>query len=462
MHFRRTLLLILFSSFLLVFLEGTPFRQTIIGSSAGADAANEIWVLRIDGVINPLSARYLETHFKVAHQNLPPKAILLELNTPGGLESSMRKMTQTILNSRVPVVVYVTPPGGRAASAGMFITIAAHLAAMAPGTNIGAAHPVSLGGEKETETRGAVTEKIVNDAAALARSIALQRRRNAKWIESAVRKSVSITAEEAEELNVIDLIAKDRSDLLQSIEGLDVSLAAGNIKLSARNAKVIVKSMNFAERILHAITEPNIAYLLMTLGFIGIIAELYSPGMIFPGVTGAISLLISFAALGSLPFNWVGAALLAIGIALLIFELQTEGFGFLGVAAMVAFILGSLILYRPLQPVSPSMPRVALNPWLIAGITLFVASFSILVLRAILRSRHLPLATGSQTLVGQIAVVSMPLAPAGRVKLGTEEWSAVIDPEDQLASQTIPKGERVEVTAVEGVTLKVKHRRTTP
>ncbi|OFZ83289.1 MAG: hypothetical protein A2603_16280 [Bdellovibrionales bacterium RIFOXYD1_FULL_55_31] len=449
-------------SLLLVFSEARPFCQEFKTSSAGADATNEIWVLRIDGVINPLSARYLEAHFKIAHQNQPPRAILLELNTPGGLESSMRKMTQTILNSRVPVIVYVTPPGGRAASAGMFITIAAHLAAMAPGTNIGAAHPVSLGGEKEKETRGAVTEKVVNDAAALARSIALQRRRNAKWIESAVRKSVSITAEEADELNVIDLTAKNRGSLLQSIDGSKVSLAAGVIKIRTKNAKVIEKSMNFAERILHAITDPNIAYLLMTLGFIGIIAELYSPGMIFPGVTGAISLLISFAALGSLPFNWVGAALLAIGIALLIFELQTEGFGFLGVAAMVAFILGSLILYRPLHPVSPSMPRVALNPWLIAGISVFMASFSVLVLRAILRSRHLPLATGSQTLVGQIAVVSIPLAPEGRVRLGTEEWSAVIEPEDQLASQTIPEGERVEVTAVEGVTLKVKYRRTMP
>jgi len=430
------------------------FGRTI---AADAPAPPTVWVLNIDGVINPLSARYLRNHLRDAHRGPMPGAIILELNTPGGLESSMREMIQDMLASRIPIAVYVTPQGGHAASAGMFLTVAAHIATMAPGTNIGAAHPVILGGGPDNQDEQGVApmaEKVVNDSAALARSLALERGRNTEWIESAVRKSVSITATEAASMNVVDWVSPNRAELLARLDGKKVKTAAGLMTIRTRDAAVIEKEMNLAERILHAITDPNIAYLLLTIGFIGLLAELYSPGMIFPGVTGVISLLLAFAAMGSLPINWVGLALLGLGIGLLILELQTEGFGFLGIGASVAFVLGSLILYRPLEVTSPSLPRVALNPWLLTGVTLFLLGFMGLVLRAVIRSRHLPIASGPQALVGLTATVTEDLAPRGRVRLGTEEWSAALVSEEP----TIAAGTQVEIVAVEGVTLVVRQK----
>jgi membrane-bound serine protease (ClpP class) len=231
-------------------------------------------------------------------------AVILELNTPGGLESSMREMTQSMLNAKIPIIVYVTPHGARAASAGMFITIAANVAAMAPGTNICAAHPVSIGSGGEQKPDEIMKEKVVSDAAAFARAIAKERGRNVTWVEQAVRGSDSAAAHEALKARVIDLIATDLKELLGQLNGRTVVLPSGSITLQTRDIQLVKKLIHLPEKILQVITDPNIAYLLVTIGFIGIIAELYSLGLYFPGVTGVISLLLGFAAMGSLPIGW--------------------------------------------------------------------------------------------------------------------------------------------------------------
>ncbi|MBI4321225.1 MAG: nodulation protein NfeD [Chloroflexi bacterium] len=408
-------------------------------------AGGEIRLLEIDGVINPLAAQYLARGVREA-TDAQAGLVVLRLNTPGGLESSMREMTQTILNSPVPVVVYVTPAGARAASAGMFITLAAHIAAMAPGTNIGAAHPVGIGGE----TDPVMTEKLVSDAAALARAIAAARGRNAAWAERAVRESVSVTAEEALDLGVIDLVANDLGELLTRIDGRRITTSTGEITLRTAEAQLVESPMTLPERILQTIADPNIAYILLTIGFIGIIAELYNPGALFPGIVGAISLILAFAAFGSLPINWAGVLLILLAIGLFIAELYTEGIGILAVGGIIAFILGSLMLYTPLTPTSPTMPEVSVSPLLIAIMTAGIAAFFVLVLRAVLQSRRTPVVTGIQGLIGHTGVAISDLMPAGIVRVDGEQWSALAE------TEPIRAGEEVQVTGVAGVTLKVR------
>ena len=417
---------------------------------------SEIRVLTIDGVINPLSARYLIREINKAVQD-NAQAVILELNTPGGLESSMREMTQSMLNAPIPVIVYVTPHGARAASAGMFITIAANIAAMAPGTNIGAAHPVAIGGGGgEQKSDDVMKEKTVSDAAAFARSIAKERDRNVSWVEQAVRKSVSVAAYEALREKVIDIIATDQQHLLAQLHGRLVKLPSGTRALQTRNIQLIKKPMHFPEKILHAITDPNIAYLLMTIGFIGIIAELYSPGLFFPGITGAISLLLAFAAMGSLPVGWAGLILLLLGIGLLFIETQQPGFGVFGIAGLLAFVLGSLMLYTPLVPVSVALPNVRVSPWVIGGVTSGFFIFTVFVMKSVITARRLPVAMGRATLIGKAAIVMADLSPKGIVKLDQEKWSAVVEPEAE--SGFVQAGEEVEVIDLEGPILKVRRK----
>ena len=410
-------------------------------------ASSEIHVLSIDGVINPLTSRYLERGLREA-ADAQAQAVIVRLNTPGGLESSMREMTQALLNSPVPTVVYVTPPGGRAASAGMFITIAAHVAAMAPGTNIGAAHPVGLG----EQTDPVMAEKLANDAAALARSIANSRGRNAVWAEAAVRESVSITAEEALDQNVIDLVARDMNDLLAQLDGRSVTTAAGTVTLETADVSLVERPMSFPERLLQTITDPNIAYVLFTIGVIGIIAELYNPGSLFPGITGGISLIMAFVAFGSLPLNWAGLLLLLVAIGLFIAELSTEGIGILAVGGIIAFVLGSLLLYTPITPVAPTMPVVQVSPWLVAVMAGGFGGFFLLVLRALVVARRQPVTTGIQALIGRSGLALTDLAPMGTVRLDSEVWSAIAE------GEPIAAGQEVQVVRVEGVTLRVKRR----
>lgn len=403
-----------------------------------------VYLLVIDGVISPLSARYLERNLRVAAAE-QAALVVLRLDTPGGLEKSMRQMTQMLLGSPVPVAVYVAPPGARAASAGMFVTIAAHVAAMAPGTNIGAAHPVAIGGEANE----VMASKAVQDAAALARAVATERGRNADWAERAVRESLSITAREALEKNVIDLVASDLGDLLRQLDGRKVRTVAGEITLRVADAPVFERPMSLPERILATLVDPNIAYLLFTLGMIGLIAELYNPGSILPGVSGLLAIILAFVAFGSLPINWAGVFLLMVALGLFIAELQTQGVGILAVGGTVAFVLGSLMLFTPPGPVSPALPAVRVSPWLITGMTVLMVGFFLLVLRAVVQSTRIPVATGIQALVGRSGVALSDLVPRGSVRVAGEVWSA------ESIAGLIEAGETVRVVGVEGVTLRV-------
>lgn len=273
-----------------------------IGSELIAEAeSSKVQVMMIDGVINALTERYLAEGLRDAAR-AQAELVVVRLNTPGGLVTSTRTMTEAILTAPVPVAVYVSPPGARAASAGMFLTLAGHIAAMAPGTNIGAAHPVGLGGRMDP----VATEKLVNDAAAMARAFATARQRNAEWAERAVRESVSISATEALEHGVIDLLASDLDELLRRLDGRDIVTVSGSVTIRTAGATVVERSMSLPSRLLQAVTDPNIAYLLFTVGIIGLIAELYNPGVLLPGILGAISLIVAFVAFGSLPINWAG------------------------------------------------------------------------------------------------------------------------------------------------------------
>jgi membrane-bound serine protease (ClpP class) len=442
----RPCFIVLFSIILLL---------TRIASLMGQAENAQIHILTIDGIISPISSRYLIREIDRAHKD-KSQAVILILNTPGGLESSTRDMTRAMLNAPIPVVVFVAPGGAHAASAGMFITLAGHIAAMAPGTNIGAAHPVALDQREQAQNPDdPVRSKIVEDVAALARSIAVSRGRNATWAENAVRKSVSITAEEALDAKVIDLVAKDLPELLEKIDGRTVTLPDRSHTLKTRETQHKLVPMNLPERILQAITNPNVAYMLMTIAMIGIIAELYNPGTFFPGITGLISLLLALSALGSLPLSWAGLALLLLGIILMVLELYTEGLGILGVLGLIGFVLGSLFLYQPLEPVSPTLPKVEVNRWLIFFVAALLFLLITLILRSVLRIRKAPPAMGRQLMIGKQGVVTSELKPKGVVSIEGEHWSA-IDMDQPEHGATLGVGHRVQVVGMEGLTLKVK------
>ena len=357
-------------------------------------------------------------------------------------------MTQAMLASPVPVAVYVTPAGARAASAGLFLLTASHVAAMSPSTNTGSAHPVPLGGAEMDET---MADKIVHDAAANIRGLATARGRNAAWVEEAVRESVSVTADEALELGVIDLVARDLDHLLEQLQGRTVATADGERTLDLAAAPRLPFPMSFAEQLLHVISSPDIAFILLSIGTIGLIAELYNPGTFVPGITGVIALIFAFFALGNLPTNWAGVALIALAIVLLGAELATDGFGVLGTGATIAFLLGGLLLFRPLRAVSPVLPELSVSPWVLGGATGLMGAFIVLLVGSLARTRRTPLLTGPEQYAGHTALVYRELAPRGRVRYDSQLWHAVVRP-----PQVIPAGEEVTIVAVEGLTLVVQ------
>jgi membrane-bound serine protease (ClpP class) len=429
--------------YLLVLLCG--FALEALSLTAADAAGDQIRVLSIDGVINPLTAQYLQRGLEDGADG-PVAAVVVRLNTPGGLASATGEITQAMLNAAVPVVVYVAPAGARAASAGMFITIAGHVAAMAPGTHIGAAHPVGLGGDVDP----VMSEKLTHDAAAAARAIAVARGRNAAWAEQAVRESVSITAAEALDQNVIDLIARDLPDLLHQLDGRQIETAAGPVTLRTADARLIDTPMTLPERLLQVLADPNIAYVLLTIGTVGLIAELYNPGALFPGITGVIALVLAFMGLGNLPVNWAGLLLLLLAMGLFVAEVLTAGIGILAAGGLAAFVLGSLLLFAPFTPVAPTMPEVRVTPWLIAGMAAGLAAFFLLVLRALLQARRAPVLAGPEMLVGRVGVATSDLAPTGTVQVDGEVWSAL------ATDGEIRAGAAVQVVGVEGVTLRVQ------
>jgi membrane-bound serine protease (ClpP class) len=405
-----------------------------------------IHFMEIEGVINPVTANYLE---RVLEEAVAQEArlVVLTMDTPGGLDTSMRSMTRAMLNSPVPVVVYVAPSGSRAASAGLFILVASHVAAMAPGTNTGAAHPVAMGGDIDEVQES----KAVNDAAATIRTLAIERGRNADWAEQAVRESVSATEREALELDIIDVIARDTDELIQSIDGMTVETVAGPVTLDLSEAPHIDSSMNIAEQFLHIISDPNIAFILLSVGSIGIIAELYNPGALFPGITGAIALILAFFSLGNLPTNWAGVALVGLGIALFIAELSAEGTGILGIGAVISILLGGIILFRPFRPASPALPDMSVNPIVLGAATGLIALFLLTVVTQVMRARKAPIGTGYEHYIGQQVRVYRDLNPRGRVWFEGQPWNAEL-PEGQVALE----GSLVRIVGVEGLTLNVE------
>jgi membrane-bound serine protease (ClpP class) len=423
----------------------------LVGLAPAVQAADEARLLTINGIISPVTSRYLKRELNDAARS-NTNAVIVSLDSPGGLESSMREVVVAILNSPVPVITYVSPSGARAASAGMFITIAGNIAAMAPGTNIGAAHPVALGGGDETSST--MEKKVLNDVASFARSIAVERGRNSDWVQEAVVNSASVTAREAERLGVIDFQARDLKELLGRSNGKTVETSGGKITLNTGDLSVVDRPMSIPERLLEFLTDPTIAYILIILGFIGIIAEFYHPGTFIPGTLGALSLLLGYTALGSLPINWVGVILLIVGIGLLIAELHYPTVGALGTAGLCTFIIGSLLLYRPFHPVSPTMPLVRLNLWALAAMSAVVAGFFFGVLRLAWAARHRPVMTGPEALIGMTGIAESDLRPKGVVNLRGERWTA--ESEMPNRARVIHAGERVEVSGVRGVTLKVR------
>jgi membrane-bound serine protease (ClpP class) len=406
-----------------------------------------VLVATIDGVINPMTAYYLDRVLEQAQQR-DAQCVVVELNTPGGLDRAMRQMVQSILGSAVPVVVYVAPPGARAASAGLFITMAAHVAAMAPGTNIGAAHPVALG---QGQPDSVMAEKVTNDAMATIRAIAALRNRNLRWAQEAVRRSVSLADREALDSGVVDLVAPSLGELLAALDGRQVTVQTTVRALSTRNAPIERVPMTWLERFLHIITDPDIALLLLSLGFAGIIIEFYTPGSFGPGIAGAILLILGFTALGSLPINWAGLILIALAAVLLVIELYTQSIGVLAVGAAIAFVLGALLLFSPATPVSPSLPAVSPSWWLIALIAAMVLGIGLAIARVAIKTHRTRPRSGTEMLIGAVGIAKTDLAPIGTVHVGSEEWSA-----ENIGSEPIRQGDRVVVVRIQSTLLQVQ------
>lgn len=398
-------------------------------------------VLDVKGVINPFTARYLERGVRLAEEQ-KAQLLIITLDTPGGLESSMREIVQLLLQAPNPSVVYVTPGGARATSAGLFVLLAADIAAMSPATHVGAAHPVPLG----AEVGDLVEEKVVSDAAALVRSVAATRGRNADWAEKAVRENLSVTATEALDLGVIDLIALDLGDLLRQLDGR----TAGGKVLQTAGATLQVQPMNPIEQFFHIITEPNIAYMLLSLGTLLLLAELSNPGLSVAGVGAVVSYVLAFMALGSLPVNWAAIALLGLAAIFFLVGLLTDTEAIVSVAGLVPFVLGSLLLFAPFTPTSPAAPTARVSPWLIGVMTIGIIAFSFLVLRAVLLATRRAPQAGAQRLVGTEGVALTDLDPTGQVRADFQEWSAV------SVGGRIRAGQPVRVVGISGVRLHVE------
>jgi len=398
-----------------------------------------VTVATYDGVINPVSAEYLHDALATA-EGTGAQALVIALNTPGGLDSSMRLIIKDITGATVPVIVYVSPSSGRAASAGVFITMAAHVAAMAPGTNIGAAHPVNMGGGEMDHT---MKEKVENDSVAYIKSITQQRGRNATWAEDAVRKSVSVTEREALKLNVIDLVADDLPALLKHVDGRQVHLPSGPAVLKTAGAGLREFPMGLRLEWLKAISDPNIAYLLMTIGTIGIIAELYSPGAILPGIVGAISLILAFYAFQSLPVNYAGMLLFLLGIVFFILEASVTSYGLLAIGGVISMLIGSLMLIK-------SDAEFFQISWaVILPVVTLASAFTLLVIGTGMNALRRRPATGREEMVGLVGIARTALAPDGQLAVRGELWEAV-------SEQPVAAGSEVEVTAVDGLRLRVK------
>jgi len=421
-----------------------------------------VLLVDIKGAIGFVAAGQLAKALEHAAAQGAP-AVIVRLDTPGGLLTSTREMIHAILASRVPVVMYVAPNGSRAASAGTYLMYASHVAAMAPGTHLGAATPIFLsppgfpgspppskpppGSEKQSEpdSTTASGRKIINDAVAYIRSLAELRGRNAEWAEKAVREAATLTASAALNERVTDVIAKDIDDLLAQIHGRSVTTTAGEVRLETKGARVVELKPNWKMQVMSAITDPNIALILLMIGIYGILFEFWSPGAIVPGVIGGISLILALTALTVLPVNYAGLALLLFGIALMVAEAFSPGFGIAGLGGIAAFALGALFLFDPEQSDIP----IAVSWQVVAGLAILSATFFAGVLSFAVRARHRPIRTGAEQMIGSTGAVVSWADNTGRVQVDGEVWEA-------RSSQRLSKGQKVRVISRTGLALTVE------
>ncbi len=404
-------------------------------------SAQVVYQATLDGAINPASADYVHRTIGRATE-AGAECLVLRLNTPGGLLKSTRVIVSDFLAAEIPIIVYVAPGGSQAASAGVFITMAGHIAAMAPGTNIGAAHPVALQGGQDST----MMEKATNDAAAFIRTIAEKRRRNLEWAEEAVRNSLSITETEAVKIRVVDLIAKDMAELLAIVDGRVVDLPKGPKTLTTKNARIETVSMEWTERILDILSDPNIAYILFMLGVYGLLFELYNPGSILPGVVGVISLILAFYSLHTLPINYAGLALILFAIILFIAEIKVTSYGMLSVAAVISLLLGSMMLIR-----SDSALEFLELSWsvIISVVALSLIFFTFVIGFGVRTLRQKPV-SGVEGMIGEIGETLGAVSSQGRVRIHGEIWNA------RTSGDRLPSGVRVRVVRVESLTLVVE------
>lgn len=403
----------------------------------------EVIVLDADCLIHPACADYIHSGLEKAKKE-NAECLIVRLNTPGGLLTSTRQIVKDFLESPIPIVVYISPSGSQSASAGVFITLAANIAAMAPGTNIGAAHPVSLQGAQDS----VMMEKATNDAAAFIRTISEKRKRNIQWAEDAVLKSVSITEREALEKNVVDLIAKDIGDLLEKINGKQVETSQGTKIINTKNAEVIYIEMTLAQKILSILSDPNFAYILLMLGIYGLFFELYNPGAIFPGVVGGICLILAFYSLSTLPVNYAGLALIIFAVILFVLEIKVVSHGILSIGGIISLLLGSMMLIKEdsvLEAMEISMNIIILVVVLTTLFFLFAITFAI-------KAQKKKPVTGPEGIVGETGIAFSNLKLNGEVKVHGEIWNA------ESIDGEIKKGEEISVTKITNLKLFVKRK----
>ena len=431
---KRPLTLMCFILALFVGLGGMTNGQTSHGL-----------LIDIDGPISPITANFLDQALIEANES-GSDLIVIRINTPGGLLSSTREMVGYLLESEVPSVVYVAPSGARAGSAGTFIAAAANVAVMASGTNIGAASPVGSSGQELSET---LANKLTEDAAALMRDVAKKRGRNIEKLESTVTNATSYSSSEAVDLGIVDFVAEDLDDLIAKLDGRTVEIAGDLKTLHTDNISLRQLNLGLVQRFLMVLSDPNIAFLLLSLGGLGLAIELMNPGLIVPGVAGAICLLLAYLVLGTMPVNWVAATFILLGILLVVLEVQVAGFGALGLGGIISLVLGGLLLFHSFDGPSPTMDRVHVSWWLLALVVSTLLLLVGLLVHLMVQSRQ-KAKTRLEQVMGKLGRVTSPIAVVGVVQMESETWTAITG-----HRELIKRGEIVEVVGLQGLSLKV-------